>query len=144
MFEKNLIERARGIQRALKTELKGSHQSVLKIEDYEQPDKYIYYLKDGSPIKPKDVFSSYISGVREMNLYVHIPFCTHRCTFCCCFSVGRQPQSIVEEYVNALKKELDLLIKTSRFKNAVVRYIFLVAEPPLVLPLNNSQSLFAI
>jgi oxygen-independent coproporphyrinogen-3 oxidase len=132
--EKDLIERARTIHEGWKAEAGESKRLGLTMEDYEQQGKYIYYFKNGSPIAPKKVFSSpIISEVPEINLYVHIPFCTGRCTFCCCYSVGRRPESTVDAYVHSLKKELDLLVATSRFDHSAVRYIYFGGGTPTCL-----------
>ncbi len=141
MSESNLIERAREIRRQLNTELKELQQLGLGIEDYEQRGRYIYFFKSGSRIKSKDVFSSHISDVQEINLYVHIPFCINRCTFCCCFSIGKQPEAIVEEYINTLKKEVELLVRTSRFENAAIRYIYFGGGTPTYLSAKQLEDL---
>ena len=43
--------------------------------------------------------------MREIGLYVHIPFCKHKCYYCdfCSFS---ESENIHEKYVNALIKEI--------------------------------------
>ena len=133
MPEKDLIERARNIQEQWKAEASESQRLGLTIQDYEQQGKYIYYFKNGSPVAPKTVFSSHISRVPEINLYVHIPFCTGRCTFCCCYSVGNHPESTVDAYVNSLKKELGLLVTTSRFDHSAIRYIYFGGGTPTCL-----------
>jgi oxygen-independent coproporphyrinogen-3 oxidase len=129
----NLIARAREIQGELHAEFKALQRLGLEIEDYEQRGRYIYFFKSGTRIKAKDVFSSHISDIREMNLYVHLPFCINRCAFCCCFNVGRQPEATVEQYINTLKREVELLTRTSRFENAAIRYIYLGGGTPTYL-----------
>ena len=133
MLEKNLIERAREIQKKLNSESKESQKLGIQIEDYEQGTNYINYRKNGSPIKSKDIFSTCFSEEQEINLYVHLPFCIKRCLFCCRYSVDKQLETIVEEYIGSLKKELELLIKTPRLKNAVVRYIYFGGGTPTYL-----------
>ena len=141
MSENNLIQRAKEIRRQLHTELKELQQLGLEIEDYEQRGRYIYFFKSGSRIRSKDVYSSHISDIREINLYVHIPFCINRCTFCCCYSAGRQAEVIVEEYLNALKKEVELLVKTSKFENAAIRYIYFGGGTPTYLSARQLEDL---
>ncbi len=133
MSEKTLIERAREIQRELYAELEESKQLGFRVEDFEQRGRYIHYLKSGSPIRSKDIFSSYTPETPEINLYIHIPFCIDKCTFCRSFSVGTQPRKIVEEYIDSLKKEIEIVIRKPRFRNAAVRYIYFGGGTPTYL-----------
>lgn len=43
------------------------------------------------------------------SLYVHIPFCSRRCTYCN-FATGSSNDDLKNRYINALKKELDLWV----------------------------------
>jgi oxygen-independent coproporphyrinogen III oxidase len=44
-----------------------------------------------------------------LSLYVHIPFCRQRCTFCGCNVVVAQDRSRADEYIDYLARELDLV-----------------------------------
>lgn len=47
---------------------------------------------------------------RPLSLYVHVPFCHERCTFCACnVIVSRSPGRVSEPYLDLLERELDLL-----------------------------------
>lgn len=43
--------------------------------------------------------------MKKMCIYIHIPYCKKRCLYCSFFS-SQPPQNNIEEYVNALKKEI--------------------------------------
>lgn len=141
MSEKNLINRARGIQRELYAELKEAKQLGFRVEDHEQRGRYIHYLKSGSAIKSKDIFSSCTPEMTEINLYIHIPFCMNKCTFCRSFSAGIQPGKTVEEYIDSLKKEIEIIMKTPRFRNTAVRYIYFGGGTPTYLSARQFEDL---
>lgn len=141
MPEKNLIDRARDVQKQLTAEVKGLQGLPLTIDDYEQRSRYAYYVKNGSPIRAKNLFASHIADVHEAKLYVHLPFCVQRCTYCCYFSVARQPDTVLDQYVTSLKKELELLKSTSRFENAVIRDIYFGGGTPTLLAARQLSSL---
>ncbi len=42
----------------------------------------------------------------NISLYIHIPFCPQRCHFCGCSTVIAQKKSIVERYIDAMKREI--------------------------------------
>jgi oxygen-independent coproporphyrinogen III oxidase len=56
---------------------------------------YIAQIKASNGQKPENI-----------SLYVHIPFCPHRCHFCGCSTIIAQRKSIVEQYIATLKLEI--------------------------------------
>ncbi len=46
---------------------------------------------------------------QQISIYIHIPFCTKICHFCGCHSYRPKGESQVEVYVEALKKEINLV-----------------------------------
>ena len=56
------------------------------------------------------------------SLYIHIPFCASKCTYCDFFSIPvgndfslcEQTQRIFKDYILALKKELEYYFKKSK------------------------------
>src|SRR2546421_1130709 len=60
-----------------------------------------------APAKPPRPFSGIASDPLVRHLYVHLPFCAHRCGYCDFVTVtGRDGQH--RPYVDALLRELDL------------------------------------
>lgn len=46
---------------------------------------------------------------RHLSFYLHIPFCRHLCHYCACNSYPIQNATVVNNYVEALHKEIDLV-----------------------------------
>lgn len=134
MMQNNLIERSREIQKQLKTEINNHKRLNFSIDNYEQRIRYAFYNSSGKPVILKELFASYISDVRETNLYVHVPFCTKRCSYCCYYSLDKQPRSILLRYIDSLKKELELLHSTSRFDQTVIKHVYFGGGTPSILP----------
>src|SRR4029079_2086702 len=61
-------------------------------------------------------------------LYVHIPFCSSRCSYCD-FATGLYQSELAERYVGALVEE----IKTSRYRGALVDTIYFGGGTPSLL-----------
>lgn len=51
--------------------------------------------------------SAYAASGRPVSVYVHIPFCEERCTYCGCNVVIAQRQDTVERYLEYLFREID-------------------------------------
>ena len=65
-----------------------------------------------APLAP----TQYIKALDEANapdspisIYIHIPFCHHLCHYCGCNSYPMQGPEAVRRYVEAIKREFDLM-----------------------------------
>ena len=68
-------------------------------------------------------FSRSFDFIKEISLYVHIPFCPTICPFCK-FNVSKYKSSIYQQYLNALKKEISLFKDHPDLQNRVVTAIY--------------------
>lgn len=73
--------------------------------------------------------------MKEVSLYIHIPFCKQKCLYCD-FTSFSGMEELMDEYVNALSKEI-LLHKDKKF-----RTVFIGGGTPTFLSLNNLKVLF--
>ena len=78
--------------------------------------------------------------MRELSLYVHIPFCVRKCLYCdfLSFSVGKKRQEI-ENYVNLLKQELRARAEACR--DYTVKTVFFGGGTPSLLGPEQMQGL---
>lgn len=73
-------------------------------------------------------------GDRYMDVYVGIPFCTTRCTYCS-FSSGELGNgTLVEPYLNALQKEMTACSALLRSAGKILRAIYVGGGTPTALP----------
>lgn len=73
--------------------------------------------------------------MKEMSLYIHIPFCKQKCLYCD-FPSYSGKENFIDEYVNALNKEI--LDKCSEYK---IISIFIGGGTPSYLDEKNLESL---
>jgi len=57
-----------------------------------------------------------------LSLYVHIPFCAQRCTFCGCNVIVSKRDEVVERYLQSLFVELDMLAAALPQRRRVVQH----------------------
>jgi oxygen-independent coproporphyrinogen-3 oxidase len=73
-------------------------------------------------------------------LYVHIPFCAHKCHYCDFYSITRQTEDRMAAFVQRLVREAQLW--TERFPHAIApRTIFFGGGTPTLLPVDRMDDL---
>src|SRR4051812_9198932 len=72
-------------------------------------------------------------------LYVHIPFCFHKCHYCDFYSITRQTPQRMSRFVDLMLSEADL------WRDALLRpkTIFFGGGTPSLLPLDDMQRLLS-
>ena len=66
-----------------------------------------------------------------MYIYIHIPFCTHICSYCD-FAKIYYNKDIVNKYLNALEQEIK-----KKYKNELVKTIYIGGGTPTYLNLEE-------
>lgn len=66
-------------------------------------------------------------------LYVHLPFCVKKCTFCFYFSISNCRKKYIENYLSYLKKEIKLLSKKRYLQLRKVSSIYWGGGTPTLL-----------
>ncbi len=81
-----------------------------------------------------------LSGIRSVNLYVHVPFCEMSCAFCPYeTSVISGSNGTVDTYLQALRREMDLV--GEKLRDAKVRSLYIGGGTATVLPERQLESL---
>ncbi len=85
------------------------------IEKYDRPGpRYTSYptareFHEG--VGSKDYLGA-LGGLRpgeDLSLYIHVPFCEHRCTYCGCYVIPTRDRAIADSYLRHLKKEIEIV-----------------------------------
>ena len=84
-----------------------------------------------------DVAFAQITG-----LYIHVPFCFHKCHYCDFYSITRQTPERMDRFVDLLLREADQWIDDS-VQSLSCNTIFMGGGTPTLLPLEQMQRLLA-
>jgi|GEM_PF-1548533 len=137
-YSSSLIERSKQISDSLDIGVlnkAGIARSRLQFELFNQYPP-VYLLR---PIKDPEAIFSTDTRCRPaeipipMALYVHIPFCLKKCTFCCFFSVDKWADGYISKYLHYLEKEICLLSKKEYFKKSRINSVHLGGGTPTLL-----------
>jgi oxygen-independent coproporphyrinogen-3 oxidase len=75
------------------------------------------------------------------SLYIHIPFCVHKCFYCDFYSIERLNE--IESFLVALKKEIDLFFEKHPERNSTeIETIFFGGGTPSLLKASQLGSIF--
>ena len=78
-------------------------------------------------------------GVKELNLYVHIPFCDRKCAYCNLFSTvlsQKDRENVYEKYVQKVLEEIEFYGK-SVDRNCIIRSLYFGGGTPVVLTISQ-------
>ena len=74
------------------------------------------------------------SADRPLSLYLHLPFCEERCTFCGCMVVITKKREVADRYLDYLKRELAMLGDALSGRRRVVQYHWGGGTPTYLSP----------
>jgi oxygen-independent coproporphyrinogen-3 oxidase len=81
------------------------------------------------------------ASVSVKALYIHIPFCFHKCHYCDFYSITRQTPQRMEEFVDRILAEADFWTDSRRGPAIEPATIFFGGGTPSLLPQNAMQRL---
>lgn len=76
-----------------------------------------------------------------LGLYIHIPFCRKRCKFCYFRVYTDQNAKAIENYVQALVKEMELLSQCRGVQDRILRFVYFGGGTPSYLSAKQLRSL---
>jgi len=100
----------------------------------------------GRPIPPDKVQATWQeamnkqSGQEQGTVYIHIPFCQHRCLYCGFFQ-NYSNEELETAYVDRLVKELQMSEGASYFRNRSINAVFMGGGTPSTLSSKNISRL---
>ena len=80
-------------------------------------------------------------GVKELAVYIHLPFCVRKCLYCD-FISGCYKEEVQQNYVNKLLKEIDLTfqeIKKENKEDIIISSVFFGGGTPSLLPAKDIE-----
>jgi oxygen-independent coproporphyrinogen-3 oxidase len=77
------------------------------------------------------------------SLYVHVPFCFHKCHYCDFYSITRQGDQRMSDFVDLMLREAELWLHAPVGCAAVPRTVFFGGGTPTLLPENLMSRLLA-
>jgi oxygen-independent coproporphyrinogen-3 oxidase len=77
----------------------------------------------------------------DTSLYLHIPFCTHRCAYCD-FNTYAGQEGLIPAYVEALNREIEFVGRGGSRSAPTVHTIFFGGGTPSLLTPNQFESIF--
>ena len=78
----------------------------------------------------------------DYSIYLHIPFCKHRCAYCD-FNTYSGKESLIPDYVRALCLELEFMVNLADHP-IYVQTIFFGGGTPSLLPTNEVERIFQV
>ena len=75
-----------------------------------------------------------LSADDEISLYIHVPFCEHRCHFCGCHVIATHHEEVAAKYLTYLEKEIGLVAATLKHRPKVVQYHWGGGTPTYLTP----------
>jgi oxygen-independent coproporphyrinogen III oxidase len=88
-----------------------SYPTAVEFHDGFTPQRYLEKLDEAAE-RPE----------QPLSLYVHLPFCAERCSFCGCNVIITRKRGVATAYLEHLEREVDLIARALRDRNRVVQF----------------------
>lgn len=127
------------LQRALKIQ----HNNMINIKKNEKNYAFTFIYPPSKVLYPVNEYIDKTLEITEANLYVHIPYCTGKCTYCYfgCYSISNAP-ILRQQYVETLCKEMVLL--NAKYGKVRILSIHFGGGTPTTLTNDQIDTVFAM
>ncbi len=100
-------------------------------------------LKAMSRITEQQIYSDFQNRCKDFTLYVHIPFCSGKCTFCYFYQIEKPTNEKITNYLDAIKKEIKITKKriTDQLGSIKIKSIFFGGGSPTALSKTQFEDL---
>ena len=88
-----------------------SYPTAIEFHEGFTPERYLEKLDEAAR-----------AAQEPLSLYVHLPFCRERCTFCGCNVIITQKAGVADAYLDDLEREIDLVGARLGKRTRVVQY----------------------
>jgi oxygen-independent coproporphyrinogen III oxidase len=82
-----------------------------------------------------------VSPTRDLNLYLHVPFCRYKCGFCNLYTVISEDGDVYDAYTNALCRQLEEHTEVIQARR--LRTVYIGGGTPSLLDVRHFERLFA-
>jgi oxygen-independent coproporphyrinogen III oxidase len=102
-------------------------------------------LKAMDKISEGQIYTRFQNKNKDFTLYVHIPFCSGKCTFCYFYQKENPSNKTITDYLNAIKKEIEIVGKkiSDQLGRINIKSIFFGGGSPTVLSPAQFEDLIA-
>ncbi len=125
---------------ALKSGMSKREVGLILKDTYEVSDEKIKLLNDIYDKQEKYMCDE--DNSHNYNLYIHVPFCPSKCTYCSFVSYSKYNQAVLDEYVQTLLIEIEESIKLAIDNNLKLNTIYFGGGTPSVLSCKNINDIF--
>ncbi|AGB73501.1 MULTISPECIES: STM4012 family radical SAM protein [Rhizobium] len=109
----------------------------LKAYVYSYPPKRTY--KELENIRLSDVWDS--NDQAPVALYIHVPFCRYRCTYCTLFLTTRHTEDLIRRYVEKICWQISLYATFAGHRS--VASVYIGGGTPTLLPIDRLAQIFS-
>jgi len=119
-------------------EVDSSYKNVLNLYERSQLDTnplhydFVSNYPALTALKQFDNNTDFIvSKNNNIGIYIHFPFCDFKCDYCYFVSIKKYDSSLIQKYIDALKKEI--LFYSKKLNNTTVSYIYFGGGTPTAI-----------
>jgi oxygen-independent coproporphyrinogen III oxidase len=100
-------------------------------------------LKVMKEIDEKTIFTQFNNRSKQFSLYIHIPFCSGKCTFCYFYQIEKPGQDLINRYLSAIQEEIRIIAGKiqKELGHVTIQSIFFGGGSPTILSKTQFQTL---